>query len=272
MRESRKLVAVVVPMSNRSQLTAEEEVSFRHLLRYLARYDKYLVVPESLKISFPQFRNRVFDDKYFGSVQAHRRLLFSPSFYEAFEEYEYILIYHPDALVFSDQLEYWCQQGFDFIGAPWVKHKDAPYRGQSAHEGKVGNGGFALFKIESILKIFYSPLYYVDPSHYWATGHGQKSGLAQLWHLPKRFLKRFTRFNGVRWELDRYQNNDDAFWANRAAHYYPEFNIAPLETALHFAFECVPRYCFELNNRSLPFGCHAWARYDREFWEPFLLK
>jgi hypothetical protein len=30
---------------------------------------------------------------------------------------------------------------------------------------------------------------------------------------------------------------------------------------------------YELNGHELPFGCHAWERYDRAFWEeqlPFL--
>lgn len=271
MSGQRQLVAVVVPLSNRSHLTADEEISFRHLLHYLGRYDKYLIVPRSLEIDRPQFYNKAFDDRYFGSVRAHRQLLFSPRFYEAFEGYEYILVYHPDALVFSDQLEYWCQQGFDFIGAPWVKHKDAPYAGQSAHEGKVGNGGFALFKIDSFLKIFYSPIYQIEPARYWAT-YEDLPWHRRARHLPKTFLKYFRAFNGSRWELSTFDSNDDSFWANRAAHYYPEFKISPVEVALRFAFECVPRYCFELNNYALPFGCHAWARYDRQFWEPYLLK
>ena len=99
------------------------------------------------------------------------------------------MIYHPDALVFSDQLEYWCGQDFDYIGAPWVVHKDAPYAGQSAHEGKVGNGGFALIKIESFLKVFYSTVYQVEPSQYWGLSHREKSIFERFWHLPKRFLK-----------------------------------------------------------------------------------
>jgi hypothetical protein len=267
-----KSVAVVVPMSNRSQLTTDETISFKHLRHFLGRYDKYLVVPKTLQIHFPGFDKRAFDDRFFGSVQAHRRLLFSARFYEAFRDYEFILIYHPDALVFSDQLEYWCGQDFDYIGAPWVVHKDAPYAGQSAHEGKVGNGGFALIKIESFLKVFYSTVYQVEPSQYWGLSHREKSIFERFWHLPKRFLKQFRAFNGAQWELRNYASNDDSFWANRASHYYPEFTIAPLKTALRFAFECVPRYCFQLNNFALPFGCHAWARYDREFWQPYLLK
>ncbi len=267
-----KNVAIVVPMSTRTQLTPEEEISFRHLCRYLGRYDKYLVVPKNLKPDFPGFRLRPFDEKYFGSVQAHRRLLFSPRFYKAFSEYEYILIYHPDALVFSDQLAFWCDLGFDYIGAPWVKHKDAPYSGQVAYEGKVGNGGFALLKIKSFLKIFYSPVYYTAPAEYWEQLVRDQPWYVQLRNLPKVLLKHFRYFNGSRWELRQFKSNDDNFWANRGPYYYPELKIAPLKTALRFAFECVPRYCFQLNNYTLPFGCHAWTRYDREFWEPYLIQ
>jgi hypothetical protein len=267
-----KTVAVVVPMSNRARLTADEEISFKHLLHFLGRYDKFLVVPKSLNLRRPGFTSLSFADRFFGSVQAHRRLLFSARFYKAFSDYKFILIYHPDALVFSDQLDYWCKQDYDYIGAPWVKHKDAPYAGQSAHEGKVGNGGFALFKIESFLKIFYSKKYQVEPSHYWQLAKCQRSYWRQLQSVSKAYLKYLTIFNGARWELRSAQTNDDAFWANRASHYNPQFRIAPLQTALKFAFECVPRYCFELNNHSLPFGCHAWAKYDRQFWEPYLLR
>src|ERR1043165_1008528 len=70
MSNNRKTVAVVVPMSNRPQLTPEEEISFRHLNHYLGRYDKYLVVPKSLRLNFPGFALKPFDEKYFGSVQA----------------------------------------------------------------------------------------------------------------------------------------------------------------------------------------------------------
>ena len=272
MSNNRKTVAVVVPMSNRPQLTPEEEISFRHLNHYLGRYDKYLVVPKSLRLNFPGFALKPFDEKYFGSVQAHRRLLFSPRFYKAFSDYDYILIYHPDALVFSDQLEFWCRLGFDYIGAPWVKHKDAPYNGQTAYEGKVGNGGFALLRIKSFLAIFYSPVYYMTPLAYSRQLFAAQPWHLRIWNLPKFLLKHFHYFNGSRWELRQFKSNDDNFWANRGPYYYPEFKIAPVTIALQFAFECVPRYCFELNNKTLPFGCHAWARYDREFWEPYLLR
>ena len=43
------------------------------------------------------------------------------------------------------------------------------------------------------------------------------------------------------------------------------------DEGLRFSFEVAPRLCFELNGRRLPFGCHGWHRYDRTFWEPYLL-
>ena len=82
---------------------------------------------------------------------------------------------------------------------------------------------------------------------------------------------KFKKFNCIQWELARYPTSEEHFLVNRAHHYYPEFNIAPLDEALYFGFECVPRYCFELTGHQLPFGCHAWPKFDREFWEPYIL-
>ncbi len=64
----------------------------------------------------------------------------------------------------------------------------------------------------------------------------------------------------------------DIFWSDEAVHYYPDFKIADVATGLRFAFEVSPRLCLERNQQQLPFGCHAWARYDRAFWEPYLLQ
>ena len=39
---------------------------------------------------------------------------------------------------------------------------------------------------------------------------------------------------------------------------------------MSFAFEARPRTLYEMNGRQLPFGCHAWFRYDLAFWKPFV--
>jgi hypothetical protein len=71
-------------------------------------------------------------------------------------------------------------------------------------------------------------------------------------------------------ELKSYTFNEDLFWSLEAPKHDSQFRVASAEVALPFAFEMSPSWCFENNNNKLPFGCHAWARYDRAFWEQYL--
>lgn len=260
-------VAVVVPTHPRPELTPEERISLRHLMHYLGRYDKHQVAPRSSTLRLPGFTPMLVDDRYFGSADANKALLLSRSFYEAFEDYDYILIHHLDALVFSDELEAWCRRGYDYIGAPWLKSRDDPTQGFS----RVGNGGLSLRRIEAFLRVFDSRRHKVDPEEHWRRHYATKPWAVRAINLPRRYLKRLVRFNGVRRHMAAFRHNEDHFWADWAARYDPEFRVAPPEVAVGFAFECAPRYCYERNGRRLPFGCHAWTRYDRAFWEPFLL-
>lgn len=266
-----KQVAIVVALSNRAYLTETEEISLKHLRHYLGHYDKYILIPQGLDFSLPDFDTVRFDDKYFGSAIAHRDLLFSREYYEAFSDYKFLLSYHLDVLVFSDELREWCEKDYDFIGPPWIKHKDTPYYG-SSFEGKVGNGGFSLKKVSSYLNVLNSRKYAIDPDEYWDRYHAHKRLPGRILNWPKGLLMRTHRFNNIEWEIRKWDYNDDVFIAKRAKHYYPDFKIAPADVALRFGFECVPRYCYELTGHKLPFGCHAWEKYDREFWEPFLLE
>lgn len=267
-QDTSKTVVVVVPLSNRKDFTPEEEMSLRHLMHFLGRYDKYLVIPKSLQVEFPGFGFKRFNDRFFGSTAAHKQLMFSPRFYKAFRQYKYMLIYHLDALVFSDQLMEWCETDLDYIGAPWIECEDAPW----VREPGVGNGGFSLRKIESFLKVLHSSEYWVEPSKYWRDLCTAKPKYFQYMNFPKKYMKRLKTFNGVRRHMACYPWNDDNFISQYATKYYSKFRIASFELGLRFAFEVDPRRCFELNNRTLPFGCHAWHRYDRDFWEPYLLR
>lgn len=270
--EQKKQVAIVVALSNRAYLTPDEEISLAHLRHFLGKYDKYLVMPESLDFGLDGFDVMRFGDQYFGSTLAHKRLMFSAEYYQAFSDYQFMLTYHLDALVFSDQLEQWCNRGYDFIGPPWVKHRDAPYYGDTLYENKVGNSGFSLKKVSSFLKVFSSKKRAIDPDVYWKQYHSHRSLYERMHYFPKKLLMGSGRFNNSRWEMDRWADPEEQFIVDRASYYYPDFSIAPLDVALQFGFECVPRYCYELNGNKLPFGCHAWERYDREFWEQFILK
>ena len=57
----------------------------------------------------------------------------------------------------------------------------------------------------------------------------------------------------------------DLFWSFIAPRLSPGFNVAPPEIAIDFAWELYPRVHYEQFGQ-LPFGCHAWQRYDRAFW------
>jgi len=269
-QQASKTVAVVVPLTPGREFTPDEQISFKHLIHFLGKYNKYMVVPKYMKVCHPGFEIKRFSDKYFGSRRAHIQLLLSPQFYKAFRDYKYILIYHLDSLVFSDQLMEWCKTDIDYIGPPFINCPDSP----KVNFERVGNGGFSLRKVESFLKTIYSPRYYLEPSEYWKRYCASKPRFLQYLNFPRKYLRSLRVFNGARWHMSKWgmSGGEDYFWSDIAVKYYLEFKIAPVEMGLRFAFEVAPRLCFERNNFRLPFGCHAWHRYDRKFWEPYLLR
>jgi hypothetical protein len=268
-------VAVVVP-AYRETLSPDEEISVRHLNHFLARHDRYLVTPRSCRLSLPGFTPVRFPDRYFTSRHAFSALLLTPRFYKTFHAYEFILLHQLDALVFSDRLGEWCGQDIDFVGAPGV--------GASwPRAEEVRNGGLSLRRINAFLSVLKSRTYWMEPDEYWHSHWSHRPWLTRSLNRPRKTLKRLRTFNSARWETRRWLRggsnttrtlglNEDFFWSFEAARYEPSFAVASVEQALRFAFEANPRICLELNGGKLPFGCHAWAKYDREFWEPHLLR
>jgi hypothetical protein len=257
-------------------LLPDEEVSMRHLCHFLGRYDKYLILSRGATFRREGFKTVEFPRKFFGTLAAHNHLLFWPGFYRAFEQYEYILIYHLDSLVFSDELMRWCRAGWDYIGPPWLPCPDTPW----VKEPRVGNGGFTLMKIRSVLQVLRNR-YRHKPATYWidvlTRNPARTARVFETLERVQRVYPRSETLNRVVtcWQQSRnpavYGCNNDLFWSFDAVRFLPTFKIAPVEEGLRFAFEAAPRVCFELNRRQLPFGCHAWPKYDRTFWEPYLL-
>jgi hypothetical protein len=234
------------------------------------------VAPAASRFSRAGFRTLQFPRKFFGSVAAHNRLLMWPRFYRTFANYEYILIYHLDSLVFSDDLSRWCDAGWDYIGAPWLPCNDTPW----VKEARVGNGGFTLMKVQSVLRVLASR-YRQQPARRLADLLTRNAGTTwPLFALLERVRRVFPRLKVVTRALDHWHaiqnpgmhgSNNDFFWSYEAARYWPRFRIAPVDVGLEFAFEAAPRLCFELNHRRLPFGCHAWMTFDPDFWKPHIL-
>lgn len=250
-------IVIIIPIYKK-ELSHHETVSLRQVYSVLSTHKIVVVKPLSLNLDFmleeyPALDFISFDDSYFQGIQGYNNLMLSSVFYKKFLPYNYMLIYQLDAYVFRDELLEWCKKGFDYIGAPWLKkpiykipgikqfmsfvHWHKQLRGKPSKQifyDKIGNGGLSLRKVES---------------HYVAT---------------IKYKQRIEFF------LSRKRShfyNEDVFWGTEVSEFkYP----TPLE-ALKFSFDKYPSYCYKLNNKQLPFGCHAWyKRKMRAFWKPVI--
>lgn len=108
----------------------------------------------------------------------------------------------------------------------------------------------------------YGIFYYVNKNNcIWNVGNGG---------LSLRKVKSFIKVLEEKKPLQKKEFvNEDLFFSSIID---GDFKIAPLKIALQFSFEKQVEKCFLLNNRNLPFGCHAWERYDKNFWIPFIQK
>jgi hypothetical protein len=253
---------VVVPVY-RPLTDPAERLSLEQTLETLTDYPVYLVGPVSLKAYFDQLRqslnsrlqNITFADQYFASIEGYNDLLLSRKFYQAFDSFEYLLIVQTDALVLSNALEFWCGKQYSYIGAPWFEGYTTPTLPLTLKS--VGNGGFSLRRVPDFLKVLSRPRIF-------------KNVLMQSWpgsviSNVYRFLKDYHSFV----YLDTHVNidvNEDLFWGLFVPAHCPFFRVPVATEALAFAFEAHPDFLYKLNQHSLPFGCHAWQRYQPEFW------
>ena len=239
-------VVIVIPIYQ-SVLSEAEKLSLRQCLKILGRYPVQVVKPQNLDISklkeeFPSLEFISFDDSFFKGVDAYNKLLVSVDFYKTFSAYEFMLIYQLDAYVFKDELAEWCKKGFDYIGAPSLhqeKYNQLPAGSENIYAEALStnrfvlNGGLSLRKIPAFL----------------------------------RYLKIYNLF------YPQWIGNEDMLFSQEATRLIPMKMFLKLPTwqqALYFAFEKSPAATYEIINHQLPFACHAWERYDPEFWKSFI--
>jgi hypothetical protein len=266
---------VVVPIY-KTALTSEEQISLCSIRRYLSGHTIRFAAPKSLDLSGVIMDTEGverFEDEFFWGIDGYNRLLISAAFYERFVEYSHILICQLDCLVFRDDLDHWVAQGHDYIAAPWFKvFLENPEKGL----WRVGNGGFSLRKVQTCLRVLRKrvtrgALYPYCGSNPWESRLPDQDAGRYFWRiLAMRLMHPFTKRVTVEEEARSYSHHEDLFWSIEAVKIDASFRVAPVEEALPFAFEMAPRWCFEKNDRKLPFGAHAWARYDRAFWEEIL--
>lgn len=267
---------IIVPIyKDFEELSKGELISLTQLYNVLGKHDIYFIGSQNFnwgkflsnaekKNIFPQIKE--FDKFYFESINGYNQLMMSLKFFKKFKGYQYMLIYQLDAYVFKDELEFWCNKGYDYIGAPWFEGWGKPISDKIIG---VGNGGFSLRCNDSCIRIIKRSkrIRYIKKICIKFDNHKVSYFI--------RFLKIFNFYFkildfSVLPDILRHDLNEDMFLGYIAGRLFKDFKIAPKEGATKFSFEANPSKLFKDNSNMLPFGCHAWEKHDPEFWHQFI--
>jgi hypothetical protein len=258
--------AVVVPIY-RAPLDGDEHLSLRHLEHFLPEAKKIFAMPDTLDFRRAGYERTRFAATFFSGIAAYNRLMLSREFYARFEAYEFVLIYQLDALILSSDVERFLVPGLDYLGAPWIDYDPS---GAPSLAG-VGNGGFSLRRVSAFRQLLESRVRSTTPQEYFRRSYARAPGWRRVIGLCKAGLKGLGIGNSIHSAIKGFGGNEDGFIASEARRYSPQFTIGSTEKALQFAFEREPRFCYQAANGRMPLGAHAWGRYDRSFWVPYLL-
>ena len=77
-------------------------------------------------------------------------------FYKLLDNYTHLLIHEPDAIVLTDELDSWCLQEIDFIGAPWFEGFSSAQYKHDANPVGVGNFGLSLIRVAAVQDVLRS--------------------------------------------------------------------------------------------------------------------
>lgn len=262
-------VVVVIP-THKANPTDNELASFRQCYKILGTHPIRIVAPEGLEMSVyknavPETEIVFIDPIWLSSIEQYNKLKISLYFYHLFRDYEYLLTYELDAWVFRDELLYWCDKGYDYIGAPWFEGYINP---TSYKIVDVGNSGFSLRKVNSALDITKRLKIMAKWRRFW-----YKTRLQAILRFESKVLEKIFKIHFNPYTINLFANwqlQEDYYWAKYVSSSFPEFRVAPKEEGVRFSFECNPSLLFKMNSEQLPFGCHAWEKYELEFWEEYI--
>jgi hypothetical protein len=167
----------------------------------------------------------------------------------------------------------WLAKHYTYIGAPWTGHL-----GPDTPDVGVGNGGLSLRCVSEMISICESSLWRFMPVF-----RGRKLAyrmtLFRRYHLfpfsqrPLLFFKRLCLFAamsfGWRNTLAYYARigiQEDHVLSVYAPCVYHWIRIPAIDEAAIFSVESNPRLTMAEYGVERPFGCHAWEKYDRDFW------
>lgn len=261
---------VVLITVHKADVAPLERVSLLQCMRVLGAYPIRLICPVGMDTSqylalCPGLVVDPIPAHWQSSYANFAKLKIDTFLYRRYSAYEYVLFYELDAFVFRDELPHWCGRAYDYIGAPWLQGYVAA--DQNSGFVGVGNGGFSLRKTASLIR----------------GRRSRRLWLRMLLSTARRAPGRAARVAAG--EVLRtlrhpfgddadpeivFERGEDSFWGLTVARHLSWFKVAPVDEALKFSFEAAPRKLFALNGDRPPFGCHAWARYDFDFWRPHI--
>lgn len=263
-----KKAAVIIPIYKKDP-TSTEIISIEQTTDILKNFSIFFVCPNSLDTqNYKRFNAEFekFDNKYFKNLRSYSILMLKKEFYKRFLNFEFVLICQPDTYVFEDRLEYWCNKDFDYIGAPWFEGFNNATE-NSKMLTLVGNGGFSLRKTKSMLKISTPEIFRKKFLEIFEENKKKKL-ISNILQIPKILFFYAVQFiNPTIFNKSIYE---DWLIATKAQKILPEFKIPNATEAAKFSFEQFPEKLYKLTNGQLPFGCHAFEKYDPEFWRKFI--
>jgi hypothetical protein len=276
MSPNRVSPAVLVPV-HKPVPTDLEIISLRQCGRCLAQRPLVLLAPAGLDLSayqplLPGARAIRVERKWMSSLRSYNRLMISPMIYRMLSSYSHVLVHEPDALVLRDELDSWCKQPYDYVGAPW-------FLGYEAAEPNApllcaGNFGFSLHRPAAMLTTLCEKQRWYRRSICNPDNELRRDlSKALRARAATRVIRAVRGFGGsgtLRGASAIYEEPCDFFWGQLVPKLVRDFRTAPPEVALKFSWETFPRRCYKLCNGNLPFGLHAWARYDFAFLKPLL--
>ena len=254
-------------------LKPSEEASLRQCAKILNEFPFEIICPKGIDISnYEKILNeynlkysfRYFDKKYFKNVFTYSHLLLDKNFYKLYSDYDYMFLYQLDAWVFKNELEYWVNQGYDYIGAPWFEDTEDE---NSKIIKRSGTGGLSLRKVSAVTELLSTDYHVILSLTDFFKKKKKERLISNVLSAPTMFLRwlfqpdRFTPF----WQnTDMFEDQAIVIHSEFAM---PEFKVAKADVNYKFSFEVFPRRLYEMNNNELPVGCHAFERYDYEFFK-----
>ncbi|NEV94015.1 hypothetical protein G3567_07635 [Psychroflexus sp. YR1-1] len=245
MKQNLKDKYVILVPVYKDKLTHNENLVIQNLFELYNKNQIKIICPKHLQLpaALEQCDAERFDPLFFENISGYNKLLLSHEFYQRFENYKFMLIHQLDAYLFKDELDFWCDLDYDYIGAPWLRDerfiaklfRSKKVKNRDIIFNKVGNGGLSLRKVNAFLSFF--------QDH-------QNSVKAYIHH----------NLFGI----------EDVFWSVIAPK-YTSFKIPDVTTASRFSLDRKPNLGMKINNSELPFGCHGFEKNKTKgFWKNYI--